>query len=116
MWLPWEGLIQAVRRYTSIVPLQVHCYSEALPTTALILCRSQHAEVLPATMSEGLAQDPYVAARVGFEPATTGHKAPTDTITEPPCPSRIKLKCSWRTRASDSLVSLAVEVQQLLDT
>jgi len=24
----------------SIVPLQVHCYSEALPTTALILCRT----------------------------------------------------------------------------
>src|SRR6218665_3460462 len=32
----------------SIVPLQVHYYSEALLTTALILCQSQHAE--PATL------------------------------------------------------------------
>jgi len=30
------------------VPLQVHYYSEALPTTALIMCRSQHAEALQA--------------------------------------------------------------------
>ena len=27
-------------------------------------------------MSEGLAQGPYVATRVGFEPATSGRKAP----------------------------------------
>ena len=27
-------------------------------------------------MSEGLAQGPYVVARVGFEPATSGRKAP----------------------------------------
>ena len=44
--------------------------SEALPNTALILCRSYHAEALRATASEGLAQGPYMAARVGFEPAT----------------------------------------------
>jgi len=43
----------------SIAPLQVHGYSEALPTTALILYRSYHAEALQATMREGLAQGPY---------------------------------------------------------
>ena len=44
--------------------------SEALPTTALILRWSECAKALQATASEGLAQGPYVAARVGFEPAT----------------------------------------------
>jgi len=44
--------------------------SEAFPTTALILCRSYHAKVLQATVSEGLAQGPYVVARVRFKPAT----------------------------------------------
>ena len=43
----------------SIAPLQVHYYSEALPTRALILCRSQDAKALEATTSEGLAQGPY---------------------------------------------------------
>src|SRR6218665_2866694 len=39
-----------------IGPLQVHYYSKALPTTALILCRSrQHVEALQANVSEGLA-------------------------------------------------------------
>ena len=44
--------------------------SEALLTTALLLCRSLHAEALQATAREGLAQGPYFAARVGFESAT----------------------------------------------
>ena len=43
---------------------------EALLTTALTLCRSQHTKALQATVSEGLAQGPYMAAKVGFEPAT----------------------------------------------
>ena len=54
----------------SIEPLQVHYYSEALPTTASILCRSKNAEVLQATTSEGVPQVPSVTARVGFEPVT----------------------------------------------
>ena len=54
----------------SIAPLQVHYYSEMLPTTALILCQSQYAQAQQATVSEGLAQGHYVVARVGFEPAT----------------------------------------------
>ena len=42
--------------------------SEALSTTAMTMCRSSHAEALQATVSEGLAQGPYVAARARFEP------------------------------------------------
>ena len=33
-----------------------------------------HAEVPQVTASEGLAQDPYVAARAGFEPSTLWSK------------------------------------------
>ena len=36
-------------------------------------------------MSEGLAQGPHVAARVGFEPVTQG----TELKTEPPCPKKL---------------------------
>jgi len=51
----------------------------------LILCRIQHAEVLQATVSEGLAQDPYVAGRMGFEPATLRMEG-TVLTTETPGP------------------------------
>jgi len=51
----------------SIAPLQVHYYSEALLTTARILYRSFTPK---ATVSKGLAQGPYVAARAGVEPTT----------------------------------------------
>ena len=42
----------------------------------MILCLSSHAKALLA--SEGLAQGPHLAARVGFEPATLGarHQTP----------------------------------------
>jgi len=75
--------------YISIAPLQVHCYSEALLTKASILCWSQHTEVLQATVSEGLAQGPYVAARVLFEPVTFWMQG-TEPTTEPPCPGKSK--------------------------
>ena len=39
-----------------------------------------------ATMSEGLAQGPYQAARVVFEPATLQMQS-TELSTEPPCPT-----------------------------
>ena len=39
-------------------------------------------------MSEGLAQGPYVAAGVGFAPATLRTQS-TEPITEPPCPISI---------------------------
>src|SRR6218665_47796 len=66
----------------SIAPLQVHYYSEALPTTALILCWSYHAKALHATVSERLAQGRYLVARVGFKPATFRTQG-TKLTTEP---------------------------------
>ena len=65
-----QAVIHSFIPNISRAPLQVHYYSEVLPTTAFILCRSKHAEVLQATASEGLAQGPYVAAIAGFEPVT----------------------------------------------
>src|SRR6218665_1781751 len=43
--------------------------------------------MLWATGSEGLAQRPYVAARVGFEPATFRTQG-TESTTEPPHPTK----------------------------
>ena len=60
--------------------------SEALPTTALTLCRSLHDEALQATVSKVLAQGPYVAARAGFEPATLLSKD-IDSTNAPPRPT-----------------------------
>ena len=85
----------------SIAPLQVHYYSEALLTTALVLCWSYHTEALWATVSEGLAQGPYVAAGVGFKLRPSAHKAPNLT-TEPPRPTShnvmavlLQLQCQY---------------------
>jgi len=58
-----HSLIQAI----SIAPLQVHYYSEALPTQHGYFV-GVHAEVPQAIASEGLAQGPYAAARAGFDP------------------------------------------------
>jgi len=71
----------------SIAPLQVHYYSEAFATTALILCRSQCTEALQATAREGHAQDSYVADRVGFKPETLWTQG-TEPTTESPCPHK----------------------------
>ena len=49
-----------------------------------------HHVMIQETMSEGLAQGPYVAARVEFEPATLQTQS-TEPTTEPPCPSRVSL-------------------------
>jgi len=59
--------------------------SEALPTTAMTLCWSLHGEALQATVSEGLAQSPYVAARAEFEPTTFRSKG-IDSTNAPPRP------------------------------
>ena len=72
--------------YISVEPLQVHYYTEALSITARILCQSEHAEALQATTCEGLAHGPYVAAIVGFEPATFQTQL-TKLATEPPRPT-----------------------------
>jgi len=60
--------------------------SEALPTTAMSLCRILHAEALQATVSEGLAQRPYVAARAGLEPTILRSKG-FDSTNTPQCPT-----------------------------
>ena len=57
--------------------------SEALPTSAMTLCRNLHAEALQATVSEGLAQGPYVDAKVGFELTTLRSKG-FDSTNAPP--------------------------------
>src|SRR6218665_1323033 len=46
----------------------------------LTLCQSLHAEELQATASEGLAQGPYVATIVGFEPTTLRSKGINSTV------------------------------------
>src|SRR6218665_4089065 len=89
--LPWEQYQSKSLREKSfipdisIAPFQSHYYSEALQTTAPKLRRSQHAEAQQATTSEGLGQGPYMAARVGFEPATFRTEG-TELPTEPPSP------------------------------
>ena len=76
----------------SIAPLPVHYYSETLPTPDYsnnsLLCRSSHAEAPQAIASEGLAQGPYAAARVGFESATLRSQG-TERTTAPPRPTCI---------------------------
>ena len=62
----------------SIAPLQVHYYTQTLPTQHLSEFQF-YAKVPQATASEGLAQGPYVAARAGFEPATLRTKGDEST-------------------------------------
>ena len=52
----------------------------------VLLCRSNHAKVLQATASEGLAQGSYVAVGVGFEPATFRMQG-AELNTKPPRPT-----------------------------
>ena len=54
--------------------------SEALPTTAIDTVSEftrLSARLLEATVSDGLAQGPYVAAKAGFKTATLCRKAST---------------------------------------
>ena len=53
----------------SIAPLEVHYYSEALPTQHGY-CIGVSRQSAQATVSKGLAQGSYVAARAGVEPTT----------------------------------------------
>ena len=52
-----------------------------------------HAEAPQATVSEGLAQCPYVGARAGFEPTTLWKKGDEST-NEPPRPTKVSLDVS----------------------
>ena len=47
-----------------------------------------HAEAPQATVSEGLSQGPYVAARAGVEPMTLRTKG-VDSTNAPPTPQKI---------------------------
>src|SRR6218665_1445979 len=63
--------IQSFILAISVAPLQVHYYSEALPTAARIAyCIGVSRRSAQATVSKGLALGPYVAARAGVEPTT----------------------------------------------
>ena len=55
----------------SIALLTAWAFQKRSRPQQLTLCRSLHAETLQATPSEGLAQGPYVADRVGSEPVDT---------------------------------------------
>ena len=52
----------------------------------LTLRQSLNAEVLQATVSEGLAQGPYVVTRAGFEPTTLRSKV-IDSTNAASCPT-----------------------------
>src|SRR6218665_1690898 len=69
----------------SIAPLQVHYYSEALPTTARILYQSFTLK-RTATAGKRLAQGPYMAAIAGVKPTTLRLKY-IDSSKAPPCPT-----------------------------
>src|SRR6218665_2564420 len=58
---------------TRLAPLQVHYYSEALPSQQGYWIEF-HAEPPQGTASKGLAQGSYVAARAEFETATLRKK------------------------------------------
>jgi len=85
--LSLHSFIQAI----SIVPLQVHYYSEALPTQhgdCVYTVSEFHAESLQAIVSEGLAHGPCVVARAWFEPTTPRTKG-DESNNEPLCPTKI---------------------------
>ena len=72
-----HSFIHSFNRAISIAPLQVHYYSEALPThcsTDIVL--EFHAEAPQTTASEGLAQGSYMAAiERDSNPRPCGRKA-----------------------------------------
>src|SRR6218665_2289853 len=69
----------------SIVFLTAYAFQKHSRPQQLILCQNLHAEVLQATISEGLAQGSYVVARAEFEPTTLRSKG-IDSTNVPPCP------------------------------
>jgi len=66
----------------SVAPLQVHYYSEALPTHRGY-CVEVSRRSATGIAVENLAQGPYVAARAEFEPTTFRTKGDESTD-EPP--------------------------------
>ena len=78
-----HSFIQAI----SIAHLQVHYYSEALPMDTV---PEFYAEAPQATVSEGLGQGLYAAARAGVEPMTLRTKGVYSTKV-PPTPRNLPL-------------------------
>ena len=70
----------------SIAHLTAWAFQKRSWPQQLTLCLSLHDEALQATVSEGPAQGPYMASRVGFEPATLWSKS-IDSTNVPPCPT-----------------------------
>ena len=77
----------------SIALLTAWAFQKRSRSQQLTLCRSLHAEALQATVSEGLAQGPYVAVR--FEPTTLRSKG-IDPTNAPPYHSS-EYGFSWST-------------------
>src|SRR6218665_2708030 len=86
-------IIHSFIQTISIAPLQVHYYSEAQRhfRHSTDTVSEFRAEAPQATVSEGLAQGPYVAASAGLEPMTLQTKCDKST-NEPPCPAVIMLE------------------------
>src|SRR6218665_2837278 len=86
----FHAFIHSFIMASSIAPLQVLHYSEALPTTARIgpTVSEFHADAHRQLLGKGLAQGPYMymAARAGVEPTTLRLKA-IDSTKAPPCPT-----------------------------
>ena len=70
----------------SIALLTAWVFQKRSRPQKLTLCRSLHVKALQATVSEGLAQGPYVA---GFKPATIRSKG-IDSTNAPPPPQSYK--------------------------
>ena len=70
----------------SIALLTARTFQKRSQTQWLPLCRSLHAEALQTTVSEGLAQGPYMVARAGFDLSTL-RSIGVVSANAPPCPS-----------------------------
>ena len=66
-------------------------------------------------MSEGLAQGPYVVARVGFEPAMLGMQGTNPTI-EPPRPMHVSTEGSASSSEQLKRIDDALRCKSWLDT
>ena len=75
--------------------LTVRAFQKGSRPQQLTLCRSLHAEELQATVSDGLAQGPYVAIRPGFEPTTLRYRKASILPMRYHAPQRISHICCY---------------------
>ena len=78
-----SGTSNSFIQVISLAPLQVHCYSEALPTQHGHRVGVPRRSPADNTASEALAHGPYLAAWAGFEPTKIRTKGDEST-NEPP--------------------------------